>query len=424
MEKSRKRFKQNGGKLTKQDFIAGLDIGTSKVATVVGARKEDGSIDIIGTGIAPSSGLRKGMIVDLEETITAISESVEQAERVSGIAIDSVYASVGGSHIDSQNSKGVIAVSRADGEICEEDISRVIEAAHAVSMPTNREVIHTIPRIYTVDGQENIKDPIGMTGIRLEVDAHVISVSSPCIKNITKCIYQAGLNINEIIFSGLASSSLLLNKQQKEIGVVLADIGWATTTIAVFEEGDIMHSAVIPIGSMHITNDIAIGLKTSVETAEIIKLRYGAGSVEDIKKDEKIDLAKIDKNENQKIEKSYLAEIVEERLKEIFELIQEELKKIKREGNLPAGIILTGGGSKMPDIDKAAKKYLEIPASIGKIQEEISGLVDRVEDPVYSCSAGLIVWAAKGSVENFSKTSFSAKDLGGKIKDFFKNFSS
>jgi len=407
--------------LTKEDIIVGLDVGTSKVATVIAVRNEN-DVDIVGIGVAPSSGLRKGMVVDLEETISSISESVEKAQRMAGVDVDSVYCSVGGAHIESQNSKGVIAVSRADGEISEEDVERVIDAAHAISMPTNREVIHTIPRIYTVDGQENIKDPLGMTGVRLEVDAHVISASSPCIKNLTKCVYQAGLNINDLVFSGLATSSLLLSKQQKEIGVVLADIGCSTTTISVYEEGDILHSTILPIGSMHITNDIAIGLKTSVDTAEIIKLRYGTGSVQDLKRDESIDLSKIDKNETQRVEKSYLAEIIEARLKEIFSMIEGELKKIKRNENLPAGIVLTGGGSLMIDIDKAAKKYLKLPSTLGKIQEKVSGMVDKADDPLVSCASGLVAWGAYDMAHQYSpSTKLPSFEIGKKIKSFFKN---
>lgn len=405
--------------MTKQNIITGIDIGTSKIATVIGSRNEEG-IDIIGVGLASSSGLRKGMIVDLEETISSISESVEHAERMAGIEIESTYCSVGGAHITSENSKGVIAVSKADGEITEEDIHRVIDAARAVSMPTNREVIHTIPRVFTVDGQENIKDPSGMTGIRLEVDSHVISVSSPVIKNLTKCIFQAGLNIDDLVFSGLASSQLLLTRQQKDIGVMLADIGASTTTIAVFEEGDILHSTVIPIGSMHITNDIAIGLRTSIETAEKIKIQCGTGTAEDLKKDENIDLSKIDKNENQIIDQSYLAEIIECRLKEIFQLIQDQLKTIKRDGNLPAGIILTGGGAKMPNIEKAAKKYLEIPASVGKIEDKLSGMVDKVEDPIYSCSTGTMLWGAYDVGQEESGFKLPSLNIGQKVKDFFK----
>ena len=260
---------------TSKSMICSLDIGTNKIATLVGQKKESGEIEISGFGLSPSSGVRKGMVTDIEETISAISASLEEAERMAGTPLEKAILSVGGVQISSANSKGVIAVSRADGEISEDDLMRVIEAAKAVSLPANREILHVIPRIYTVDGQDGVKDPVGMTGIRLEVDAHVVSASTPCIKNLTKCVYQAGLDIEELVFSGIATSSAFLSKQQQEIGAAVIDIGAATTTMAVFEEGNILHSAVLPVGSDHITNDIAIGLRTSIDVAEQIKIKNG-----------------------------------------------------------------------------------------------------------------------------------------------------
>lgn len=408
----------------KKNNICGLDIGTSKIATIVGQKKETGEIEILGLGLAESSGLRKGMIVDIEETISAISASLEEAERMAGFPIESAFVSVGGAHLTAINSKGVIAVSRADGEINEDDVNRSIEAAKAVSIPTNREILHVIPRMYTVDGQEGIKDPLGMTGIRLEVEAHVISSSTPCIKNISKCVYHTGIDIAELVFSGLAVSSGFLTRQQKEIGVILADIGAATTTLVVFEEGNILHSAVLPVGSAHITNDIGIGLRTSIDTAEEIKIKYGRATSEGIKKiDDDIDLSKIDRTESQKASKTYVAEIIEARLQEIFQLIRDELKSVHRDETMPAGIVLTGGGSKLSGIVEVAKDILNLPAQTGKVIPGLTGLIDNLDIPIYAGSIGLLTWGAgtgqKSATVDLAK---NLKNYSGKIKSWVKRF--
>ena len=405
-----------------KSIICGLDIGTSKVATVVGQKRETGEIEICGIGSAESNGVRKGMVADIEETISTISASLEEAERMAGVPLEKAFASVGGIHISSANSKGVIAVSKADGEISEEDIARVTEAARAVSLPPNREILHVIPKVYTVDGQEGIKDPIGMTGIRLELDAHVISGSTPCIKNLTKCVYQAGLDISDLIFSGLATSSAFLSKQQKEIGTALVDIGAATTTMAVFEEGSILHSAVLPVGADHITNDIAIGLRTSIEVAEKIKLKYGSAVPAEIKKSEEIDLTKIDKSEKQQASTVYVAEIIEARLQEIFSLISDELKNINRDGTLPGGIVLTGGGSKLPQIVDFAKDNLKLPAEVGKIKTDVTGMVDKLDQQIYACSIGLMVWGAGAERRDLFVKSGTVGKATKKITGWFRHF--
>ena len=406
---------------TKKETIVGLDIGSAKIATVIGVKKETG-IDIIGVGTAPSAGLRKGIIVDLEETISAISESLEKAERMAGTIVETAVVGIGGAHIESQNSKGVIAVSRPDGEITEEDVARAIDAAKAVTIPANREVIHVIPRIYTVDGQEGIKEPVGMTGIRLEVEAHVISASTPVIKNLEKAVWQAGISISDLVFLGLAESELFLNKQQREMGVVLVDIGAATTTMTVFEEGDILYSTVLPVGSNHITNDIAIGLRIAWPLAEKLKLKFGQAVSEGIRESEKIDLAKFDKMETQKVAKSYLAEIIEARLVEIFNLVQDELKEINREGTLPAGVVLVGGGSKIPKIVELAKETLKLPVELGKMEVEFGGFSDKIKDPAMAGAVSLMHWGAKyGTIRAKSVPAMaSAKSAFDKIKNLIE----
>ena len=330
-----------------EQIIIGLDIGTNTIKTIVGQkRKKEEKPLIIGLGIAESLGIRKGVVVDIEETVKAINLSVEKAEQSSGIPIERVYASIGGDHILSQISRGVVAVSRADREISQEDVSRAIEAAQTLSLSSNREIIHIIPINFSIDGQEQIKDPIGMIGVRLEVNALIIHGLVPFIKNISKCISEAGLEINDLVFSPLSASEAVLSFRQRELGVVVIDIGAGTTGISVFEEGNVIYCASIPMGANHITNDIAIGLRTSVNVAEKIKRDFGSAVSSKISKKENINFGKIEDFEKGAVSRRYLSEIVEARLSEIFSLVDGELKKINRSRLLPGGAVLTGGGAK------------------------------------------------------------------------------
>lgn len=410
-------------KTKKQRPLVAVDIGSSKIVTLVGYKTGEETFDIIGKGEVQCEAMRKGVIVEIEEAISALSESLEEAERMSGQPIDEAILSITGSHISATNSKGVIAVSRPDGEISEEDLDRVIEAARAISQPTNREVLHVVPCSYTVDGQEAIKNPIGMTGIRLEVNTHVIAGSSPAIKNLQKTASQAGLNIYDIVFSGLAGSQLLINQKDKDIGVALADIGGETTDLIVFEEGDIIHSAVIPVGSAHVTHDIAIGLKTSVDIAEKVKLKYGTTETKKTIENEMIDLKEFDAKEEQTANKKYLAEIIEARASELLNLVREELKKIDQDGMLPAGLILTGGGAKLGGLVNLAKEVVRLPAKIGTPEVELTGLIDQIDDPRYSTAVGLLVWAAeKGGPEPRIINLTRVEGAFGRVRDWFKQF--
>jgi len=403
--------------------LVGVDIGSSKIVSLIGYKTGEDTFDIIGKGEVKCDSMRKGVIVEVEEAISALSESLEQAERMSGLPIDNAVLSITGSHISSANSKGVIAVSRPDGEISEEDLDRVIEAAKAISQPTNREIIHVVPCSYTVDGQEGIKNPIGMTGIRLEVDTHVIAGSSPALKNLSKTASQAGLNVADMVFGGLADSNLMLSQKDKDIGVVLADIGGESTDVIVFEEGDIIHSTVIPVGSNHITHDIAIGLKTSVDIADKVKLKYGTAETKKTIENEVIDLKEFDSKEDQTANKKYLAEIIEARTSELLNLIREELKKIDRDGMLPAGLILTGGGAKLGGIINLAKEIVRLPAKVGTPQVELTGLIDQIDDPKYSTALGLLIWAAeKGGPESKMVDLTKVENIYSRARDWFKQF--
>jgi len=381
--------------MSKSRVIAGLDIGSSKIRTVIATLSDESSIpNIIGVGISPSHGLRKGRVIDVEETIHSISSALEDAERMAGEPIHHVFLGIGGNHIASQDSKGVIAVSHTGNEINEDDVDRVLEAAQAVAIPSNRRILRIIPKNFTVDEQKGIKYPVGMTGIRLEVEAHLVTGLVPAIKNVEKCVHQAGVDIDDIIPNGLAASEAVLTKRQKELGVVVIDIGSGGTAISVFEEGSTLHTAVLPIGGENVTNDIAIGLRTSIDTAEKIKIEYGSCIPEDINDRETIDLSLISKVDTQTVSKKHLAQIIQARYHEIFVMIREELNKIHRDGMLPAGAVLTGAGVKMPGAIDLARDTLNLPVQIG-FPQNFEGVVDRIDDPAYATAIGLVVWGSK-----------------------------
>lgn len=397
--------------MSKGRVIAGIDIGTEKICTVIASySSESEQYNVIGVASTPSAGLRKSQIVDLEEAINSITDSVEAAERMAGFTINSAYASISGSHIESQNSKGVVAVSEPEGEITPHDVDRVIDAARAVSMPSAREIIHVIPRDYIVDSQAGIKDPIGMTGVRLEAEAHLITGSATALNNVKKAISELGINIQGLVFSGLASSYSVLSETEKELGVVLVDIGGGTTSITAFVEGAIAHSSVIPIGAKNITNDLAIGMRISLSSAEKIKLYLSkqlpnfspkpgakASEIAKLRKQyDTVDLEKLGvKEETATASRKALIEgIIRPRLNEIFTLVGKQLKESKLTGDTPAGVVITGGGAETVAITDACKKTLSLPARIGT-PKGLSGLVDELSSPSYASATGLIQYAKK-----------------------------
>lgn len=411
--------------MNKDDVIVGLDIGSNKVRVLVAKiDNETEDIQIVGMGESQSLGMRRGTIVDVEETTTSISNALEKAERTSGIPIEHAFVSFSGSNVVAQPSEGVIAVGRADNEISEEDVSRVIEAASAISLPANYEILHVIPKSFTVDNQEGVKDPVGMNGIRLKVETLIIEGSTANIKNLSKCISRSGLEIDDLVTSPLAISYSLLNKKQKDLGIASIDIGSGTTGVIVFEEGDIIHTSILPIGSEHITNDLAIGLRTSIETAEKVKLEYGYARSCDVNKKDKVDLSKIDSKENQIVTRKHISEIIEARLSEIFSMVNHELKNIGKAGKLPAGVILSGGGVKLPGIVDLAKQDLKLPAQIG-FPENVKGVIEKLDDPTYATVVGLIFWGKSHTDKQKSGMGIqmsSVSDTVGKIRGWFKNF--
>jgi cell division protein FtsA len=381
-----------------------------------------GVLNIIGIGLAPTgSGMRKSMIIDVEETINAISSSLEDAERMAGEPIHHIYLGIGGHHIESTNSKGIVATNHPNREIIEADMDRALDAAQALSTPTNRTILKVIPKSFAVDEQRGIKYPVGMNGIRLEVDAHIVSGLTPAIKNVEKCVLQAGVDINDMIPNVLAPGESVLTKRQKELGVVIVDIGCGSTGVAIYEEGTILHSGVVPLGGENVTSDVAIGLKTTLETAERIKIEYGTCLPEEVQDREMIDLSLISKVDIHQVSRKTLSQIIQARYHEIFMMVRNELAKVNRDGMLPAGVILTGAGSKMPGVIDLARETLNLPVQIG-FPQNFEGVVDKIDDPSYSTAIGLLVWGSRmeetsiGIGIDFSKIKF------GKMADTLKGW--
>jgi cell division protein FtsA len=374
-----------------EDIFIGLDIGSTKVCCIVGLQEEDATHpSIIGVGVSSVTGLRKGEVVDIEETVSSITAAVDEAERISGVPIDRATINIDGAHVESLNSTGVIAVGRADQEISIEDVRRAEEAASAVQLPPNREIIQMFPRSFTVDGQTNIKDPVGMNGVRLEVETHIVTGAVPAIKNLHRSIYQAGIDIEGQVMVPLAAARAVLSKKQMELGVAVVDIGGGTTGIAVYEEGEVLYSSILPVGAGHVTNDIAIGLRTDIEVAEKVKLKYAKAHTSGrVNPSEKLRIEELG-GENAIVPKRDLYDIVQARLEEIFTMVGEELAKVGKAGMLPAGVVLTGGGAKMEGIEELAKEVLRLPVTVGQ-PSGLSGLTDKVSDPAFAAPVGLML---------------------------------
>lgn len=381
--------------MSKENIIIGLDLGTSQIRTIVAQVQGDDSRPLVlGVGTAPSAGITGGVVVDMEETIGAINRSKEEAERIAGVPVEHAFVSINGKNITTQFSKGLVAVSRADCEISEEDANRVINAAQAVSMPNNKEIISVIPCGYTIDEQDVIKSPVGMNGKRLEVNALLIQGATHFIKNLQKCVEQrCGIEIDDLVFAPIAATKAVVSRRQKELGVVVVDMGKETTGMTVYEDGSIIAAKVIPVGSGHITNDIAIGLRTSIDVAEKIKLGYGNAISADVDKKEEIDLSEMDSGEEGIFKRQYVSEIIEARVEEIFQLVDAELKKLDKSGMLPAGVVITGGGAKLPGIVNLSKKMMRLPAQVG-YPMEMNGIVDKIDDPEFATSVGLLLTEA------------------------------
>lgn len=372
----------------KGNLIVGLDIGTTKVCVVVGEVTDDG-VDVVGIGSHPSRGLRKGVIVNIEATIESIKRAVEEAELMAGCDILSVYASISGSHIKGINSHGIVSVKNKI--ITEKDMERVIDGASAVVLPMDREIIHVIPQEYVVDDQDGISEPLGMAGTKFEANVHIVTASVACIQNVIKCANRAGLNVNEIVLSPLASAETSLTADERELGVVLVDIGGGTTDVVVCVGGSVVHTAVIPLGGNHITNDIAVGLRTPALEAEKIKQKYGCALAGLVSKDETIDVPSVGSRRPRVLSRQILAEIIEPRMEEIFDLVKKEIVKSGYEDNIASGVALTGGASILPGAPELAEQIFDFPVTRAA-PRGVGGLVDVVKSPMYATGVGLVIY--------------------------------
>lgn len=373
-------------------LFAGIDIGSTGVRIAVGQRLPVGDkeqVHIIGAVEVPSEGINRGVISSIEDTVSSVSACIEKVERMTGVPVDSAYVAISGANVTMLESKGVVAVGRADGEIRADDVERAVEAAQTVATPVNYEIIHVIPKVFTVDGQSGVKDPIGMNGIRLEVDTQIIQGLSSHIKNLTKCVYRTGVNIERLVLGVLATAEVVVTQKQKELGVAVVNIGGSTTNLVVFEQGDIIRLASLPIGSEHITSDIAIGLRNSIDIAEKVKLGVATATPQQFSKKDEVNLKDLGAAEDEMVSLKYIAQIVLARVDELLERIDGELAKCGKAGMLPAGVILTGGGAKLPGIVDAAKAKLRLPVQLG-YPVGVTSITDRVNDLAFTTAIGLV----------------------------------
>jgi cell division protein FtsA len=374
--------------------IVGIDVGTTKICTLVGEAYDDGQLRIIGVGVTPSRGLRKGVVVNVHEATEAITASVHKAERISGYEIESAYVGVGGGHISAINSRGVVGISRGERGISQFDIDRALDAARAIAIPHNREIIHTIPRGYVVDGQEGVKDPVGMQGIRLEVETHIVTGASTSVSNLVKCVREAGVEIDDLILQPLASGEAVLREPEREMGVVLADIGGGTTDIGIFIEGSIWHTVVLGTGGEHLTRDVAVGLRTPFNTAEELKIKYGHAIPNSLTTDELIEVTSFGNGARQEVSRLRLAEVIEARAEEILALILREVKRSGYDGLLAAGLVVCGGSADLAGLKELAEQVLRLPVRVGT-PHDLQGLTDVLESPAYATAVGLLLWGAR-----------------------------
>lgn len=414
-----------------EKIITGLDIGSTAIRVVVGqllpAEAAD-RVHIVAAVSVPANGISRGTVVSIEEAVTSISTAIEAAERQSGLPIESAFIGVSAAQTLAQTSRGVIGVSRSDGEIRSEDVERAVDAARMVATPANYEILHVLPKSYTVDGQIGVRDPVGMTGIRLEVESLIIQGLSAHLRNLTKCVHRTGIEIDALVLGSLAAAEAVTNARERDLGVAVVTIGTASSSIVVYEGGDVLYVGSVPIGAEHITSDIAIGLRTSLDIAEKIKVQFGTASPKDISKKEDISLGELGASEDETVSRKYVSEIIEARAEEICEKLDRELRKIDRSGMLPAGVVLTGGGAKLVGMTEVAKRILRLPVSIG-YPVGVSSITDKSSDVAFAPAVGLVLWGAQASAVSSERGGGNIMDkLGGVsavgkgIKKLFKSF--
>ncbi|MBM7557930.1 cell division protein FtsA [Halanaerobacter jeridensis] len=423
-----------------RNVVAGIDVGTTKICTIIAEVSDEEITDIIGVGTSPSKGLKKGMVVDIDDTVKSIEASVDEAERMAGLELESAFVGIAGSHISSLNSHGVVAVTGENKEITHEDIERVMDATKIISIPPEREIIHALPREYIVDGCKDIKYPLGMAGVRLEAETHIVTGSVTSIQNLAKSVNRAGIGVEDIVLQPLAASKAVLSESEKDLGVVLVDMGGGTTDIAVFKEGSIWYTAILPVGGDHVTSDIAVGLRTPKTNAEKIKIIHGSAEARLVDADEEIDIVDTSGAQQRTVSRQRLAEIIEPRIDEIFTMVNDELRKGKCQDLVPAGMVITGGGSLLKGLPDFVSQKLEMPVRSGK-PNNLDGLLDYLDGSIYdlgedynhmseesgaifSTAVGLVRYGAEMGLNDVSQNQDEDKlmeNFINRVKDWFKS---
>ena len=374
--------------------IVGIDVGTTKIATLVGESAADGSLRIVGVGVAPSRGIKRGVVVNVSEATEAIGASIEKAERSSGYQIARAFVSLAGTHVNAVNSRGVVAAARGERGITQDDVDRAIEAARAIAIPLDREVLHVIPRGFMVDGQDGVRDPLGMVGFRLEVEAHIVTGATSSVHNLLKCIEGAHIAVDALVLDSIASGEAVLTDHEKEMGVALADIGGGTTDIAIFIDGSVWHTTILGVGGCHITNDVAVGLRMPAEAAERIKIDHGHARHRTIDPVDMFEVDGFDEGGKTRVAKRDVAEIVEARAEEILSLIMQEVKRSGYDGLLPAGLVITGGTAQLRGLRELGRQVMNLPMRVGA-PHDLVGLVDTISTPAYATGVGLLKWGVR-----------------------------
>jgi cell division protein FtsA len=380
--------------VARSEILVGLDIGTTKVCTVAGELSAEERLEVLAVGVAPSTGVRKGVIVDMDATVRAIRASVEKAERAGGVQIGSVYVGITGEHIASLNSRGVVAVTSADREIHEEHVARVQEAARVIVLPPDREILHNLPRTYIVDGQDGVRHPVGMAAQRLEVETHVVTGAATFIENVGKCVKKAHLTVEEIVLEPLAASLAVLSEAERALGVALVDIGGGTTDVALFSDGAIYHSAAIPVGGNHVTYDLSVGLRIPREQAEALKIEHGCALIDHVGEKEYVEIRRVEDEEPHELPRRVIAEIIEPRMEEVFQLVGREMERADGNRLAPTGLVLTGGACQLESVVELAARTLGMPVRVGR-PRHLGGLAEAVDNPSFATAVGLLQYGAE-----------------------------
>lgn len=379
--------------MPRDQVVVALDIGTTKICTLLAEVDRDRQVNVVGVGTAPSSGMRKGVVVDIDEAARAIAHSVEKCERLAGYRIESAYVGVTGAHVDGMNRRGVVAVSANPGEITTLDVERAMEAARVQAIAGDREILHVLPRGYTLDGQDGVRDPVGMAGRRLEAEMHIVTGATSAIHNLIQCVKRAGLDVDDLILQPLASSESVLTRAERDVGVALADIGGGTTDIAVFADGSVCSTSAIGVAGNHVTKDLALGLRAPFSVAEQVKIQYGSALASAVDANDVLEVQTFDEEEGELISRRLVADIIESRMQEILCLIQAEIRRAGFDGQLPAGLVLVGGTAELRDIRMLGREVLQVPVRVGTPGGAI-GLTDTISRPAYATTIGLLLWAA------------------------------